>query len=371
MISPNQRLEQLRELAIETAEDMARSEALFLSIGDGAIATDENGFINRVNKVALHILGFQEKDIVGKLFHDIIVATDEQGSPIPADLRPIVRSFRSRSTVMSRCYYIRKDSSFVPVSITVSPIMLEDNQIGAVEVFRDITREIEVERTQSDFISIASHQLRTPATAVKTYLAMLMNGMAGEVTEAQRKYIKMAFESNERQLHIVNDLLITASSEAGSLVIKKTQCDMSKLVMSAVKEFIEIADERNHELSTKIEDGVKASVDESYIKMVIENLLSNACKYTPKGGKVTVRLAKQGKNVCLTVQDNGVGINAQQRSKLFKKFSRIENPLSGEAGGSGIGLYLLNQIVDLHEGKITVDSKENAGATFTVTLPIK
>lgn len=369
MISANQRLEQLRELAIETAQDMARSEALFLSIGDGAISTDQDGLIERVNQTALSILGFKEKDLVGKVFHEIIVATDDQGIPIPQDARPIVRSFRTASTVMARCYYIRKDGSFVPVSITVSPIMLEGKQVGAVEVFRDITREIEVEHTQSDFISIASHQLRTPATAVKTYLAMLQDGMAGELNDIQKKYLKLAFDSNERQLNIVNDLLITASSEAGSLVLNMEKTNLTELVQKTVAEFDPVTEERGHEIKTSLTAGIIAEVDPSYIKMVVENLISNACKYTPRGGMIEIGLTAKSKKIILSVQDNGVGINSQQRSKLFKKFSRIENELSGEAGGSGIGLYLLNQIVEAHKGTVAVDSEEHKGTKFSILLP--
>lgn len=371
MISANQRLEQLRELAIETAQDMARSEALFLSIGDGAISTDENGHIERVNETALRILGFKEEDLIGKLFHEVIVATDEIGVPIPHEARPITRSFRTGTTVTLRCYYVRKDASFVPVSITVSPILLEGKQVGAVEVFRDITREIEVEHTQSDFISIASHQLRTPATAVKTYLAMLENGMAGELNDQQKKYLQLAFESNERQLDIVNDLLLTASSEAGSLILHKVNTDVSKLVQHVLNGFEEVVKSRQHTLTMHISEDITAIVDPSYYRMVIENLMSNACKYTPAGGNLEVSLKKKGKKFVLTVKDNGVGISSQQRNRLFKKFSRIENSLSSEAGGSGIGLYLLNQIVELHGGSILVDSEEKKGTAFTISMPIK
>lgn len=371
MISANQRLEQLRNLAIETAQDMARSEALFLSIGDGAISTDEEGLIERVNQTALSILGFDEKDLIGQVFHEVIVATDDQGVPIPHKLRPIMRSSRSGQTVMTRCYYIRKDGSFVPVSITVSPISLEGKQVGAVEVFRDITREIEVEHIQSDFISIASHQLRTPATAVKTYLAMLNDGLAGELTEQQKKYLKLAFESNERQLNIVNDLLVTASSESGSLVLKKQQTDIEALIRSTVEDCAPMIEKRGHEVLIDVVEGIHANVDPSYMKMVLENLMSNACKYTPREGRIKVALARDGDMGVLSVEDNGVGINAHQRGKLFKKFSRIENSLSGEAGGSGIGLYLLNQIVELHGGAVMVDSEEDKGTRFTVRFAIK
>jgi two-component system phosphate regulon sensor histidine kinase PhoR len=280
-------------------------------------------------------------------------------------------SFKTNSTVYRRSYYRRKDGSLLPVSITVSPIMLAGRAMGAVEVFRDISQDLEIEKTKSDFISIASHQLRTPATAVKMYLAMLLDGYAGKMNDKQAEYVRLAFSSNERQLHIVNDLLSTASAEAGRLVLTIGRVDMSKLVKRVVDEFLPTIKERDQIIHTNIAERVFLRADSSYLKMVIENLLSNATKYTNKGGHITVTLENKEKTAILKVKDTGVGISLAQEAKLFKKFSRLDNPLSSEAGGSGIGLYLLKQIIDLHGGTVTVKSKEGEGTTFTVRLPKK
>lgn len=371
MINPSERFAELKKLVTETAEETARSEALFLSIGEGAIATDADGKIERLNKVAGDLLGFSEHELIGKPFRETVVATDERGVPLPSTQRPITMALETNGTVQRRSYYRRKNGTLLPVWITVSPIKLGDRTVGAVEVFRDISQDLEVEKTKSDFISIASHQLRTPATAVKMYLAMLLDGYAGKMNDKQSEYIRMAFNSNERQLHIVNDLLSTASAEAGKLRLTLSRVNMSKLVNRVIDEFLPTFEERKQTVQVIIAAGVFLRADSSYLKMAIENLLSNAAKYTDRGGHITVALENKERSVVLKVKDTGVGISAAQEVKLFRKFSRIDNPLSSEAGGSGIGLYLLKQIIDLHGGEVRVKSKEGEGTTFTVRLPKK
>lgn len=371
MMSATKRLEQLRQLAAETAQEIARSDALFLSIGDGAIATNEHGIITRINKVALSILGFEEEDVVGEQFTKVIVATDSRGTPISKAKRPITLSFQKNKAVSRRCYYVRGNGLLVPVSVTVSPIILDKRPVGAIEVFRDISEELEVDRIKSEFISIASHELRTPATAVKAYLGMLLEGYAGDLTSSQLDFIQMAYDSNERQLKVLNDLLYVTKTESESVRLKFSVADISELVASVIKRMDEMVASRNQNIALALADGAVTKVDVSFICMVIENLISNASKYTPSGGKITVSVTSKSHTIEISVSDNGVGINPNQMHKLFKKFSRIDNSLSTEVSGSGIGLYLVKQIIELHNGNIKVESTPNKGSTFTVTLPIQ
>jgi len=371
MISATKRLEQLQELAVETAQEMARSDALFLSIGDGAIATNEHGIITRINRVALSILGFKEEDVIGEQFTKVIIATDSRGIPISKDKRPITLSFQKNNTVSRRCYYVRGNGLLVPVSVTVSPIFLDKKPVGAIEVFRDISEELEVDRIKSEFISIASHELRTPATAVKAYLGMLLEGYAGDLTPGQLDFIQMAYDSNERQLKILNDLLYVTKTESESVNLKLSVVDISELTASVIERMGEMVASRKQNIALALAKDVVAKVDVSFMRMVIENLVSNASKYTPSGGKIMVSVVNKRKAVEISVSDNGVGINPNQMHKLFKKFSRIDNSLSTEVSGSGIGLYLVKQIIELHNGNIKVKSIPNKGSVFTVKLPIQ
>lgn len=165
-----------RAILEASLQDTARLEALFASIGEGVIATDEAGNITRVNKTALELLGTRESEILHKHFLNVVIAVHDNGEPVNAFERPIVRAFQTGKTISARMLYQKKDESLVPVYLTVSPIIFRGHPIGAIEVFRDLTDEIESDKLKSDFISIASHQLRTPLSAINMYSMMLRDG---------------------------------------------------------------------------------------------------------------------------------------------------------------------------------------------------
>lgn len=314
-------------------------------------------------------MGFTEQDLIGKVFTNVIVATDASGRVIPNEERPITLSRHKNRTITRRCFYVGKGDKRIPVAVTVSPIMLHNRRVGAVEVFRDISEEIELDAIKSDFISIASHELRTPATAVKTYLGMLLEGYAGAISADQLHFLKLAYASNERQIGILNDLLYVAKTDSTTVRLKKKTVDFAEIIHDVVAGYEDAARERQQNIIVSLERPVVIKVDPAFMRMVIENLLSNASKYTHKGGNIAVRLVDGLDYVTLKVVDDGVGIEGVNMSKLFKKFSRINNAMSSEVGGSGIGLYLTKQIVDLHGGNISVQSKPKKGTVFTVTIP--
>jgi PAS domain S-box-containing protein len=363
------RTAQQDDVASVIAQEKALSDALFLSIGDGAVATDERARISRVNQAALNLLGYDEDDLLGHWFPEAIPAYDESGKPVPNIDLAITRSFIAGHAITARYFYKKKDGSFLPASISVSPVILDDKPVGAIEVFRDITDELAVDRVKSEFLSLASHQLRTPATAVKNYIAMLRDGYAGDLNEAQHAYASKAYDNNERQLAIVSDLLLVATTESKSLVLRKAKTNLCDLVKEVVDQYAGVLKNKNQKLAVNLpSDETTLDVDPSYFKMVVDNLLSNASKYTPQGGDVAIGLSRRGNEIRLTVSDTGVGIAPSDMGKLFKKFTRIDNSLSSEVGGSGIGLYLLKQIVELHNGRISVKSRPGKGTTFTVSF---
>ena len=352
------------------AHQKALSDALFQSIGEGAIATDVDGKISRVNQVALGLLGFERKDLIGNWLPSTIIVTDESGRLVPTIERPITRTFLSGKAISAHCYYRKKDYSLLPVAVTVSPVLLDGRPVGAIEVFRDITEELEIDRMKSEFISLASHQLRTPATAVKTYVALLKDGFAGDLNESQKRFAEMAYDSNERQLQIINDLLVVARTESQSLTLKKDRVDLRVLVKEVLGQQKNVIKKRRQSLRVNLPDrALHHEVDPSFFRMVIDNLLSNASKYTPEGGQISLELVRRKGRVDLIVSDTGVGIEPGDINRLFQKFTRIDNPLSSRVGGSGIGLYLLKQIVDLHGGDVDVESAPGKGTSFTIKLP--
>ncbi len=225
-------------------------------------------------------------------------------------------------------------------------------------------------QAKDEFISLASHQLRTPATGVKQYLGMLLEGYFGQVDKDKVMALQKANQSNERQIAIVNDLLQVAHLDAGKVVLDKKPVDLVKLVNDVINEQRAHFKGRNQKVKfKKPAEHLVAQIDEARMRMVIENLVNNASKYTPIGKRILVSVEKQGGDIVVSVKDSGVGIDEQDMPKLFQKFSRIDNPLSMQVGGSGLGLYWAKKIVDLHEARLEVTSKINQGSTFVIIIP--
>lgn len=229
---------------------------------------------------------------------------------------------------------------------------------------------VALNKSKDEFISLASHQLRTPATGVKQYIGMLLQGYGGSLTKDQLQLLKTAYESNERQLTIVDDLLRVAHVDSGKVILKKQKINLVSLLRDVIREQTATFRQRRQTIVLEApKQAVTAQVDTGKIRMVLENLLDNASKYSPEGRNVTVTLAVNAHDVSILIADQGVGIGGNDLSKLFQKFSRVNNPLSTLVGGTGIGLYWAKKIVDLHDGQLLVTSKLHKGTTFTIQLP--
>lgn len=242
----------------------------------------------------------------------------------------------------------------------------------AAKILQERNEELEaIARTKDEFVALASHQLRTPATAVKQYLGMVLQGYAGEINEVQREMLQKAFEGNERQLQIITQILNAARVDTGRLVMAPVRLDLRALVQGAGNDLRSSFEQRNHTFNVTLpERAVTVYGDQTYLRMAIENIMHNATVYTPEDGSITVTLKTRRNQCILSISDTGVGIRKEDMSKLFEKFSRIHNPLSVAAGGSGIGLYLASEIVRLHGGRIEVESKWHVGTTFAIWLPL-
>lgn len=230
-----------------------------------------------------------------------------------------------------------------------------------------IQRLLEISKTKDEFISIASHQLRTPATAVKQYVGMALDGMGGELTEPQQAFLQKAYDNNERQLLIINNLLRVAQIDAGGVELSQKMTDVTALVQKATEDFYPLFLEKSQTLTFADTAQHMAYIDESSIRMVVDNLLENASKYSDNGTPVTVTVAEKDDKVELRIADEGVGVSEPER--LFKKFSRIDNRLSTEVGGTGIGLYWARSIARLHGGDLRYEPNRPNGSQFIVELP--
>jgi PAS domain S-box-containing protein len=353
-------------------EAYAQADALFTSIGDGAIATDEFGKITKINQAALDILGFKEKEVLGAWFPKALQAYDESGRAIKLMDRPITRAFLTGKPVIARTLYKQKNGSLLPVSCTVSPLVLTGRPIGAIELFRDISTEYEIDRMKSDFISLASHQLRTPLSAIKTYSHMLIDGFMGTLNPEQRKALRTIVSASNRMNELISTLLNVSRIETGNVIVSAKKINLTHIIEEVFKELALTADSKQIMLDSKLPaTPLIIKGDNLIVKEILINLVSNAIKYTHEHGQVVVQYKKGTRNVLISVKDNGMGIPKNAREQVFSKFYRAQNVVRHETSGTGLGLYLVKGLVETLGGTIWFESIENRGSTFFVRLPIE
>lgn len=354
----------------ELEKQMAYASALFLNIGDGAIATNEQGKISRINDQALKILGYTYEEAIGEWFQKIIIALDEHGNTIDLMNRPITRAILSGKPVSTKMFYKPKTGKPIPVAVTVAPIILNGIPNGAVEVFRDITREYEVDAMKSEFISLASHQLRTPLTAISTYTHMLLQGFKGPVSDEQRDFLETILASSDRMNELIDTLLTVSRLESGAVTVNLTEVNISALLRNIKQELWPLAKTKLQSLEIELPpEKVNAQTDALLLTEICTNLMSNAIKYTPKEGHIDIKLRENVHNITIIIKDTGYGIPKDLQSRVFTKFFRAPNILKEEAVGTGLGLYMVKELTESLGGKITFKSRENHGTTFTVVLP--
>lgn len=229
----------------------------------------------------------------------------------------------------------------------------------------------EVERTKDELLALASHQLRTPASGVKQYIGILTSGIMGELTPAQQQIAEKAYNTNERQIEIINQLLYVSKIEAGKITVRPSRSNITPIIQRIVDQSEPNAERKNVKINFRTKKEHYIYGDEQYYPMIIDNLISNAIKYSHPKTSVSIKVSERGDMVAVSVVDHGVGVAVEDQGQLFQKFNRIENPLSRSEGGSGLGLYLAYQLARAHGGDIEVCSTVGKGSAFTLLLPKK
>jgi two-component system, sensor histidine kinase len=228
--------------------------------------------------------------------------------------------------------------------------------------------QLRLDKAKDDLLSMASHQLRTPATGVKQYVGMALEGFAGEINEDVKHVLDRAYKINERQLHIINEFLYLAKIDAQRMVLSKSELNLKNIVDNIIEDMESEIKEKNHVITTKINKNLIVYSDYQACHMIIENLISNAVKYTPEKGTIQITAKRNATHIYLSVTDNGVGIKEGQENRLYTQFSRIPNKLTKTTSGSGIGLYVAKHLSLLNSGDITYKRRKRKGSIFTTSF---
>lgn len=354
------------------AEASARNNAMLTNIGDGVIGVDGKGDVIYANPQVEKLTGWKEEELVGKpLVHALSLQTEEE-IDVPVEERPIRNAMYNNQRIESRnTFLVRKDKSKFSVEITATPVNLFGQVVGGVSVIKDITKEHDIDKMKTEFISLASHQLRTPLSSMKWFCEMLIDGDAGDLSDEQMDMVKSVYESNERMIVLVNTLLNISRIESGRIIIEPSPTDISELVNDVIEEIKPKILNKHHTVNVNVDPAIgKVNIDPKMVREVYKNLLTNAIKYMDKNGTVDVNVTKSGNEIISKVKDNGVGIPLDEQKKVFKKFFRAKNVVKKETEGTGLGLYLVYSIVQTSGGKIWFESKEGSGTTFTFVLPL-
>ena len=362
----------------------AKDEAVLASIGEGLIVTDSKGLVLLVNQSFENILGYTENELRGKAPADVIDMRNGKGKRVSSQNGLISKVLQKGTTIVETHFtYGRKDGSFIPVAITSSAIVLDGKILGAVEVFRDITEEKEIDKAKTEFVSLASHQLRTPLSAVNWYTEMLMAGDVGKISNEQQKYLEEIYTGNQRMVALVNALLDVSRLELGTFAVESSEMNIVEIAQSVVNELkSEIQEHKTIVEETYDTDLPTIMADPKLVRMIIQNLMSNAIKYNPEGGSVSIsiELVKEESlvdgykilptSVLITVDDSGFGIPESDQDKIFSKLFRAENVRAMDTEGTGLGLYIIKAVVEKMNGEIWFKSEIDKGTTFYVTLPL-
>lgn len=344
--------------------DKQETEAVIRSIAEGLVVVDSNGKVVMINPAAERLLGVSMKDKLGKPISENIkeeqLLSLTKGSAEKGDSEIELMSPQNETKKVLRA------SSAV--------IENEDGKtIGMVSVLSDITKQKELDRMKSGFVASVSHELRTPLIAIEKSMSLILGGTTGKVSETQEQLLSIAERNLKRLSVLINDLLDLSKLEAGKMDLKREPSSIEKVIYESVSTLNTWAKTKAINIEVKIGKTLPEVVmDPSRIIQVFNNLIGNSIKFTPHNGAITIeaRLRKEKGELEISIEDTGIGISKEDIPKIFDKFYQAGERTTSDMSGTGIGLSIAKEIVELHGGKICVESEKGKGAQFTFTLPL-
>ena len=358
-------LEDTQRVKRKAEEERIKTRAALTSLIDGLIVFDKEKRITLVNPEAEKILNLKEELVINKKIDEI--------SKFP-DLIKLYKALGGDIRWTGQIYEFVINGPFKRFfQIKTAPVVIGKEVVGMMVILHDVTRNKEVDKLKTEFVSIAAHQLRTPLSAIKWILRMVLDGDVGKISKEQADILAKGYQSNERMIVLINDLLNVARVEEGRFIYNLKLQSMEKIIQRAIENSSAIAKDGKIELIFKkpSEPLPKVKVDEKKIDLALQNLLDNAIRFNRPGGSVTVAISYDKMNIEVMIKDTGIGIPRSQQERLFTKFFRADNAMELVTEGTGLGLFICKNIIEAHQGKIWFESDKNKGATFWFSLPLK
>jgi len=356
----------------DLAEAKTRAEAILASIGDAVMACDVDGKILVFNSVAEKMTGFSFKEVVGRHFkYSLNFISEKDEKPIIDFITKTIKTGIS-ATMTNHTLLITKKGQKIPVADSAAPIINDKGKtIGCVVVFSDVTKEREIDKTKTEFVSLASHQLRTPLASINWISEMFLNKDFGKITGKQEESIAMIHKSSQRMVGLISALLNVSKLELGTFTINPTPVKLSSVVDEIVQELnLQIKGKKLVVIKDYKQEGPPINADLILIKIICQNLLTNAVNYSFSKTNIKVKIIKDEQRYLLTVENKGIGIPKEDEKKIFFKLFRASNAQSIDTDGTGLGLYMVKSILDAVGGKIWFNSIEGEDTIFSVELPL-
>ena len=352
-------------------EESSRSQAILEAVADGVLVTGADNRITFVNSSTVRILGVSENRLLGSTLDAFAglagawTSTIRRWSEDPS-------SYHIGDTYAEQ---LELDNGKI-ILVHLAPVILQNDFLGTVSIFRDITREVEVDRLKSEFVATVSHELRTPMTAIKGYVDILTMGAAGTLNESQMHFLEVVRNNIERLNILVSDLLDISRIESGRVILDQKPVNLYEIAEDVIAEALRRSQTENKPMALSLDAQKSLPVvvaDSGRVRQILSNLVNNAFNYTPENGTIRVNIHQENGEVQVDVQDNGIGIKLDDQGRLFDRFFRGEHPLVLATPGTGLGLPIVRQLVEMHRGRIWMNSTGVAGegSTFSFTLPVQ
>ncbi len=361
----------LNHLARDAQQNEALTRAILQGAGDGIVGSGPDGSILLANQAAAEMLGWDAEELIGRTLHEVAHHSRPDGTPYPIAQCPSHRAIdEGLSMPAHEDLFWRRTGEPLPIEMTVTSLPQCPGPGGAVTVFRDISKRQEVQRLKDEFVSVVSHELRTPLTSIIGSLKLLHAEVTGPLDAQQRPLIDMALRNAQRLGVLVDDILDMDRLDAGRMPLRVSTLDVRDLIRSVVDQLQGTASLQKVDLTSRpSKSGLLVQADPGRLAQALTNLIGNALKFTPPGGRVRVTARGEEAEVLIEVADTGMGIAPEDLPVLFERFRQVGPATAAERKGTGLGLAITKAIVERSGGRVEVTSRVGEGSVFTIVLP--